>query len=143
MDGHQKSCISEPSSQSRTVRQPSAESAGTGWNLNCGCSIACPLFLLKIIFSYTGKHFIKESTTTLHDSTPSHGRPPRRIRPDFENTVKNKKIEKTGNLRFTSSNVAYQLAKILNLEYRCFLENMFLKTTYHERRFMAFKPNEQ
>ena len=48
-----------------------------------------------------------------------------------------------GDLRVTSSNVAYQLVKILNLEYRCFLEKVFSKMTYHERRFMAFKPNEQ
>ena len=48
-----------------------------------------------------------------------------------------------GDLRVTSSNVAYQLEKILNLKYRCFLEKVFSKTTYHERRFMAFKPNDQ
>ena len=94
-DGRQKSCISDPRSYSRPFRQPSTDSGGTGWNLNHGCSIACPLFFLKIIFSFTGRHFIKESTTSLHDSTPSHGRPPRRNRPDFQNTVKNsKKIKK-------------------------------------------------
>src|SRR3990170_7810894 len=90
-DGRQKSCISDHCSYSRPFRQPSADSAGTGWNLNCGSSIACPLFLLKIIFSFTGRHFIKESTTALHDSTPSHGRRPRRNRPVFENTIKNSK----------------------------------------------------
>ena len=48
-----------------------------------------------------------------------------------------------GDLCVTSSNVTYQLAKILNLQYGCFLEKVFSKTTYHERRFMAFKPNKQ
>ena len=141
-DGRQKACISDPRSYSRQLGPPSADSAGTGWNLNCGSSIACPLFLPKIIFSFTGRHFIKESTTDLHDSNPSHGRPTRRNRPVFENTVKkSKNIKKMGDLRVTSSNVANQLAKILNLQYRCFLEKVFSKTTYHERRFMAFKPN--
>ena len=141
-DGRQKACISDPRSYSRQFGPPSADSAGTGWNLNCGSSIACPLFSLKMLFSFTGRHFITESTTDLHGSNPSHGRPPRRNRPVFENTVKNsKKIKKMGDLRVTSSNVAYQLAKILNLQYRRFLEKVFSKTTYHERRFMAFKPN--
>jgi hypothetical protein len=90
-DGHQKSCISNPRSYSRPFRQPSTDSAGTGWNLNCGSSIACPLFLLKIIFSFTGRHFIIESPTDMHDQTPSHGRPTRQVRPVFENTVKNSK----------------------------------------------------
>ena len=139
MDGHQKACISNPRSYSRQFRPPSADSAGTGWNLNCGSSIACPLFSLKMLFTFTRRHFIKDSTTDWHDSNPSHGRPPRRNRPVFENTVKNSK--KMGDLSVTSSNVAYQLAKILNLQYRCFLEKVFSKTTYHERRFMAFKPN--
>src|SRR6266496_1809317 len=121
-NGRQKSCISDPRSYSRPFRQPSTDSVGTGWNLNCGSSIACPLFLPKIIFSFTGRHFITESTTDLHDSNPSHGRPPRRNRPVFEITVKkSKKIKKMGDLRVTSSNVAYQLAKLLNLQYRCFL----------------------
>jgi len=141
-DGRQKVCISDPRSYSRQFGPPSADSAGTGWNLNCGSSIACPLFLPKMLFSFTGRHFITESTTDLHGSNPSHGRPPRRNRPVFENTVKNpKKIKKMGDLRVTSSNVAYQLAKILNLQYRCFLEKVLSKSTYHERRFMAFKPN--
>ena len=141
-DGRQKACISDPRSYSRQFRPPSADSAGTGWNLNCGSSIACPLFSLKMLFTFTGRHFIKDSKTDWHDSNPSHGRPPRRNRPVFENTVKNsKKIKKMGDLCVTSSNVAYQLAKILNLQYRCFLEKVFSKTTYHERRFMAFKPN--
>ena len=141
-DGRQKACISDPRSYSRQFRPPSADSAGTGWNLNCGSSIACPLFLPKMLFSFTGRHFITESTTDLHGSNPSHGRSPRQNRPVFENTVKNsKKIKKMGDLRVTSSNVAYQLAKILNLQYGCFLEKVFSKTTYHERRFMAFKPN--
>ena len=90
-DGRQKSCISDPRSYSRPFRQPSADSAGTGWNLNCGSSIACPLFLLKIIFSFKGRHFIIESPTDMHDQTPSHGRPTRQVRPVFENTVKNSK----------------------------------------------------
>ena len=95
MDGRQKACISDPRSYSRPFRPPSADSAGTGWNLNCGSSIACSLFLPKIIFSFTGRHFIKESITALHNSTPSHGRPPRRNQPDFQNTIKNsKKIKK-------------------------------------------------
>ena len=141
-DGHQKACISDPRSYSRQFRPPSADSAGTGWNLNYGSSIACPLFLPKMLFTFTRRHFIKDSTTDWHGSNPSHGRPPRRNRPVFENTVKNsKKIKKMGDLRVTSSNVAYQLAKILNLQYGCFLEKVFSKTTYHERRFMAFKPN--
>ena len=141
-DGRQKACISDPRSYSRQFRPPSADSAGTGWNLNCGSSIACPLFSLKMLFSFTGRHFITESTTDLHGSNPSHGRPPRRNRPVFENTVKNSKnFKNMGDLRVTSSNVAYQLAKILNLQYGCFLEKVFSKTTYHERRFMAFKPN--
>src|SRR3954464_9185843 len=76
-----------------------------------------------MLFSFTGRHFIQDSTTHWHDSNPSHGRPPRRNRPVFENTVQNsKKIKKMGDLRVTSSNVAYQLAKILNLQYRRFLE---------------------
>ena len=141
-DGRQKACISDPRSYSRQFRPPSADSAGTGWNLNCGSSIACPLFLPKMLLSFTCRHFITESTTYWHASNPSHGRPPRRNRPVFENTVKNsKKIKKMGDLRVTSSNVAYQLAKTLNLQYRRFLEKVFSKTTYHERRFMAFKPN--
>ena len=94
MDGRQKACISDPRSYSRQFGPPSADSAGTGWNLNCGSSIACPLFSLKMLFSFTGRHSITESTTALHDSTPSHGRPPRRIRPDFENTIKNSKKTK-------------------------------------------------
>ena len=93
-DGRQKSCISDPRSYSRPFRQPSADSAGTGWNLNCGSSIACPLFFLKIIFSFIGRHFIIESPTDMHDQTPSHGRPTRQVRPVFENTVKNSKTVK-------------------------------------------------
>ena len=46
-DGRKKACISDPRSYSRQFRPPSADSAGTGWNLNCGSSIACPLFLPK------------------------------------------------------------------------------------------------
>ena len=93
-DVRQKACISDPRSYSRQFRPPSADSAGTGWNLNCGSSIASPLFLLKIIFSFIGRHFIKESTTNLHDSNPTHGRSPRRNRPAFENTVKKLKKSK-------------------------------------------------
>ena len=94
-DGRQKTCISDPRSYSQKFRPPSADLVGTGWNLNCGSSIACLLFLPKIIFSFTGRHFITESTTDLHGSNPSHGRPPRQNRPVFENTVKNsKKIKK-------------------------------------------------
>ena len=94
MDGGQKACIYDPRSYSRQFRPPSVDSAGTGWNLNCGSSIACLLFFPKIIFSFTGRHFIKESTTDWHDSNPSHGRPPRRNRPVFENTIKNSKKTK-------------------------------------------------
>ena len=90
-DGRQKACISDPRSYSRQFGPPSVDSAGTGWNLNCGSSIACPLFSLKMLFIFTGRHFITESTTDLHGSNPSHGRPPRRNRPVFENTVKNSK----------------------------------------------------
>src|SRR5215216_777806 len=79
-NGRQKSCISDPRSYPRPFRKPSVDSAGTGWNLNCGSSIACPLFLPKIIFSFTGRHLITESTTDLHDSNPSHGRSRRRNR---------------------------------------------------------------
>ena len=125
-DSRQKACISDPRSYSRQFRSPSADSAGTGWNLNCGSSIACPLFSLKMIFSFTSRHFIIESTTDLHGSNPSHGRPPPRNRPVFENIVKNsKKKSKKGDLCVTSSNVAYQLAKILNLQYRRFLKKVF------------------
>jgi hypothetical protein len=125
-DGRQKACIPDPRSYSRQFRPPSADSAGTGWNLNCGSSIAWLLFLPKMLFSYTGRHFITESTTDWHGSNPSHGRSPRRNRSVFENTVKNsKKIKKMGDHRVTSSNVAYQLAKILNLQYGCFLEKAF------------------
>ena len=91
MYGRQKACISDPRSYSRQFRPPSADSAGTGWNLNCGSSIACPLFLPKIIFSFTGRHFIRESTTDWHNSNPSHERLPRRNQPVFENIVKNSK----------------------------------------------------
>ena len=141
-DGRQKACISDPRSYCRQFRPPSPDSARTNWNLNCGSSIASPLFLPKMLFSFTGRHFITESTTDWHGSNPSHGRPPQQNRPVFENTVKNsKKFKKVGDLRVTSSNVAYQLAKILNLQYGCFLEKVLSKMTYHERRFMAFKPN--
>ena len=96
-DDRQKACISDPRSYSQPFRSPSADSGGTGWNLNCGSSIACPLFLPQMIFSFTGRHFIKESTIDWHDSNPSHGRPQRRNRPVFENIVKNsKKIQKNG-----------------------------------------------
>ena len=126
MDGRQKVCFLDPRSFSRQFKPPSADSAGTSRKLNCGSSIACPLFSLKMLFSFTGRHSITESTTDLHGSNPSHGRSPRRNRPVFENAVKNsKKIKKMGDLRVTSSNVAYQLAKILNLQYRCFLEKVF------------------
>ena len=47
MDGRQKACISDPRSYSWQFGPPSADSVGTGWNLNCGSSIACPLFSLK------------------------------------------------------------------------------------------------
>ena len=93
-DGRQKACIPDPRSYSRQFRPPSADSAGTGWNLNCGSSIACPLFSLKMLFTFTRRHFIKDSTTDWHDSNPSHGRPPRPNRPVFENTVKNSKKSK-------------------------------------------------
>ena len=94
-DGRQKACISDPRSYSRQFRPPSADSAGTGWNLNRGSSIACPLFLPKMLFSFTGRHFITESTTDWHGSNPSHGWPPRWNRPVFENTIKiQKKIKK-------------------------------------------------
>ena len=95
-DGRQKACIYDPRSYSRQFRPPSANSAGTSLNLNCGSSIACPLFSLKILFSFIGRHFITESTTDLHGSNPSHGRPPRRYRPVFENTIKNSKKTKKG-----------------------------------------------
>ena len=94
MDGRQKARISDPRSYSRQFRPPSADSTRTGWNLNCGSSIACPLFLPKMLFSFTGRHFITASTTDWHGSNPSHGRPPRRNRPVFENTVKNSKKSK-------------------------------------------------
>ena len=93
-DGRQKACISDPRSYSRQFGPPSADSARTGWILNCGSSIACPLFSLKMLFTFTRRHFIKDSTTDGHDSNPSHGRPPRRNRPVFENTVKNSKKSK-------------------------------------------------
>ena len=93
-DGRQKACISDPRSYSRPFRPPSTDSAGTGWNLNCGSSMACLLFSLKIIFSFIGRHFITESTTDWHASNPRHGRPPRRNRPVFENTVKFQKKSK-------------------------------------------------
>ena len=93
-DGHQKACISDPRSYCRQFGPPSADSAGTGWNLNCGSSIACPLFSLKVLFTFTGRHFITESTTDLHGSNPWHGRPPQRNPPVFENTVKNSKKSK-------------------------------------------------
>ena len=95
-DGRQKACISDPRSYSRQIRPPSADSVGTAWNLNCGSSIACPLFSLKMLFSFTGRHFITESTTDLHGSNPSHGRSPRRNQPVFENTVKIQKNQKNG-----------------------------------------------
>ena len=94
MDCRQKACISDPRSYSRQFRPPSADSARTGWNLNCGSSIACPLFLPKIIFSFTGRHFIIESPTDRHDQTPSHGRPTRQVRPVYENAVKIQKNSK-------------------------------------------------
>ena len=96
MDDRQKACISYPRSYSRPFRSPSADSAGTGWNLICGSSIAWLIFLPKMLFSYTGRHFITESTTDWHGSNPSHGWPPRRNRPVFENTVKNSKKSKNG-----------------------------------------------
>ena len=95
-DGRQKACIPDPRSYSRQFRPPSADSAGTGWNLNCGSSIACPLFLPKKLFSFTGRHFITESTTDWHGSNPSHWRPPRPNRPVFKNTVKIQKNQKNG-----------------------------------------------
>ena len=141
-DNRQKACIFDPRSYSRPFRPPSADTAGTGRNLNYGSSIACLLLLPKISFSFTRRHFIKESTIHWRDSNPSHGRSPRQKRPVFENIVKkSKKTKNMRDLRVTSSNVAYQLGKILNLQYRCFVEKVFSKTTYHERRFMAFKPN--
>ena len=125
-DGCQKACISDPRSYSRQFRPPSADSVGTGWNLNCGSSIACPLSWPKMLFSFPGRHFITESTIDLHGLNPSHGRSRQRNRTVFENTVKNsKKIKKMGDLRVISSNVAYQLEKILNLQYRCFLHKVF------------------
>ena len=90
-DGRQKSCFSDPRSYSRPFRPPLADSAGTGWNLNCGSSIACPLFLPKMLFSFTGRRFITESTTDWHTSNPSHGRPSRQNQPVFENTIKKSK----------------------------------------------------
>ena len=91
MDGRQEACIPDPRSYSRQFRPPSADSSGTGWNLNCGSSVACPLFLSKMLFSFTGRHFITESTTDWHGSNPSHRQPPGRNRPVFENTIKNSK----------------------------------------------------
>ena len=92
----QKACISDPRNYSRQFGPPSADSAGTGWNLNCGSSIACPLFSLKMLFSFTGRHFITESTTDLHGSNPSHGWPPWLNPLVFENTVQIKKNQKNG-----------------------------------------------
>ena len=115
-DDRQKACISDPRSYSRQFRPPSADSIGTGWNLNCGSSIACPLFSLKMLFTFTGRHFIKDSKTDWHDSNPSHGRPPRRNRPVFENIIKNsKKIKKLENLRIVSLYAANLPGKIMNL----------------------------
>ena len=125
MAGRQKACIPDPRSYFRQFKPPSADSAGTGWNLNCGSAIAYPLFLPKMLFSFTGRHFITESTTDWHDSNPSHGRPPRRNRPVFDNTIKIQKNQKKGDLCVTSSNVAYRLEKILNLQYGCFPEKVF------------------
>ena len=98
-DDRQKACISDPSSYSWQFKPPLPDSAGTGWNLYCGSSIACPLFSLKMLFSFRGRHFITESTTDLHGSNPSHRRPPRRNRPVFENTVKNSKKNQKKNGR--------------------------------------------
>ena len=101
-DGRQKACISDPRSYSRQFRPPSTDSAGTGWNLICGSSIAWLLFLPKMLFSYTGRHFIIESTTDWHGQTlATDGR-----RDQIGRFLKTpKKSKKMGYLRVTSSNV--------------------------------------
>ena len=52
-------------------RQISANSVGSGSNLNYNCFIDCSLFFLKIIFRYTCEYFIKDPPIVLQDSPSS------------------------------------------------------------------------
>jgi hypothetical protein len=47
------------------------------------------------------------------------------------------------NLRTRSFYVTYLPLKILNLKYCNFFEKVFTEKSYHEQRFMTFKPNDQ
>ena len=124
-DGRQKACIPDPRIYSRQFRPPSADSTWNGWNLNCGSSIAWPLFLPKMLFIFTGRHFITESTTEWHGSNPSHGRPSRQNWPVFENTVKIKKNQKNGIPPRHIVKSGLPTSKNTKLAIRCFLEKVF------------------
>ena len=121
------SCISDPHSYSRQFRPPLADSAGTGWNLNRGSSIACPLFSLKMLFSFIGRHFITESKTDLHGSNPSHGRTPRWNRTVFENTVKNSKKSKKWETSASHHQMCLPTSKNTKLAIRMFSWKSVLK----------------
>ena len=52
-------------------RQISADSLGSGSNLNCRCLIVCYLFFPKIISRYISTYLIRETPKKFQDSTTS------------------------------------------------------------------------
>ena len=52
-------------------RQISADSVGTGANLNYNCLVLCSWFFEKIIFSYTTIYFIRDMPIVSQYSTPA------------------------------------------------------------------------
>ena len=75
-------------------RQISADSVGSGSNLNCSCLIVCSLFFLKIISRYISTYLIRETPKKFQDSTTSYERSFLPFWPHFKTGIKNSKKSK-------------------------------------------------
>ena len=125
-------------------RQISADSGGSGSNLNCSCLVVCSLFFPKIFYRYISIYLIRETPKKFQDSTTSYERSFLSFSPHFETGIKNsKKIKKLENLRIVSLYVDKFPWKITNFLYGNYFKKVFSETSYHAWRFMAFKPNDQ
>jgi hypothetical protein len=108
--------------------QISADSAGSGSNLNYRCIIVCSCFFLKIIFRYKSIYFIIDPQIVMQYSTPSYKRSRLPFWSFFEIGIRNsKKIKKIQNLRFVSCYVTKMPGKIIDLEYCKYFKKVFTK----------------
>ena len=69
-------------------RQISADSVGSGSNLNCSCLIVCTLFFPKIISRYINIYLIREIPKKFQDSTTSYEWSSLPFWPHFEMGIK-------------------------------------------------------